>query len=95
MHFLLYREVPLKLFEKSLKTILEEVHFIVNLYNPSSPSRTTSKTLPSSRHMKNSLSVYLFLYSRQYQGKSEEFDNQGMKETRAFRRYSFFVTKNQ
>ena len=37
------------------------------------------------RHFDNSLSVYLFLDFELQLGKSEKFNNQGMKENRAFR----------
>ena len=37
------------------------------------------------RHIGNSVSVYLFLESEPLLGKSEEFNNQGMKENGAFR----------
>ena len=46
-----------------------------------------------SRHFDNSLSVYLFLTFERQLGKSEKFNNQGMKEDRGFR--NFFITNKQ
>ena len=72
----------LKVLGKPLKTVLGEVHFIVNLYSSPYlpvPQVNTfplgksfvllppSKTSPSSRHINNSLSVYLFLESELFQ----------------------------
>ena len=45
------------------------------------------------RHFDNSLSVYLFLESEPWLDKSEKFNNQGMKESKAFR--IPFITKKQ
>ena len=45
------------------------------------------------RHFDNSPSVYLFLKYEPQLGKSEKFNNQGMKENRAFR--ILFITKKQ
>ena len=45
------------------------------------------------RHFDNSLSVYLFLEFEPELGKSEKFNNQGMKEKKAFR--IPVITKNQ
>ena len=45
------------------------------------------------RHIDKSLSVYFFLEFEPLLGKSEEFNNQEMKEIRAFR--IFFITKKQ
>ena len=58
-------------------------------------SMTTFKTRP--RHIKNSLSVYLFLDSEPQLGKSKESNNQGMKlqVKRAFKSYSFLLIKIQ
>ena len=102
----------IKVLEKSLKTILDKVHFIVNLYSfpvPSShpgkpfflqishftpPTHINFQTSPTSKHINNSLSVYLFLGSKPCLGKSEELNNQGMKENRAFGSYYFFTKKS-
>ena len=66
----------LKVLEKSLKTVLDEVYFIVNMYSfrlthgppgksflPSFVPLTLFQNCPSSRHISNSLSVYFFLNS--------------------------------
>ena len=45
------------------------------------------------KHFGNSLSVYLFLEFEPELGKSEKFNNQGMKENKAFR--IPFITKKQ
>ena len=45
------------------------------------------------RHFDDSLSVYLFLEFEPQLGKSEKFNNQGMKENKAFR--VPFITKKQ
>ena len=45
------------------------------------------------RHFDSSLSVYLFLEFEPQLGKSEKFNNQGMKENKAFR--IPFITKKQ
>ena len=45
------------------------------------------------RHFDNSLSVYLFLEFESQLGKSEKFNNQGIKEKKAFR--IPFITKKQ
>ena len=44
-------------------------------------------------HFDNGLSVYLFLEFEPQLGKSEKFNNQGMKENKAFG--IAFITKNQ
>ena len=49
----------------------------------------------SSRHMRNSLSVYLFLNSEPQPGKSKESNNQGLKVNRDIKCYIlFFPSKN-
>ena len=45
------------------------------------------------RHFDNNISVYLFLEFEPWLGKSEKFNNQGMKENEAFR--IPFITKKQ
>ena len=66
-------EGTLKVLGKSLKTVLDEVHFIVNLYScpqgkpfrPHLLAPSQGEQLPKShtlsRHIDNSLSVFIFL----------------------------------
>ena len=71
----------LKVLAESLKSIFDEVHFIVNLHSfhlppalfrqscppriqtfvPHPPRQNNFQNFPPSRHISNSLSVYLFL----------------------------------
>ena len=85
---------------------LGKVYFVVNLYSFPLPylqgksfdlltGRTAFKT-PPSRHISNSrLSVYLFLKSEPELGKSEEFNNHGIKENKTYKSYSFLSPKKQ
>ena len=58
---------------------------------PHSPRQNNTPNLLSSRHIRNSLSVYLFLNSEPQLGKSKEFNNQGLKVNRNFKCYILFL----
>ena len=66
----------------------------------SESKRVSGGTLPPigrrvllTKHFDNSLSVYIFLEFEPQFGKSEKFNNQGMKENKTFR--ILFITKEQ
>ena len=88
---------------ESLKTTFDEAHVIVNLHNFLQSLARQAEQLPkllSSRHIRNSLSVYLFVNSEPQLGKSKEFNNQGLKVNRNFKCYILFlpskkITKNR
>ena len=61
---------------------------------PPFPQAEQLPKLLLSRHIKNSLSEYLFLNSEPYLGKSEEFNNQGLKVNRNLNAILFFLSKS-
>ena len=59
------------------------------------PKQNKFENSPSSRHINNSLNVYLFLDSEPQRGKSEEFNNQGTKEVELLEAIPFLSSKKQ
>ena len=71
----------------------EELSLMTLKYDQNGTLPPIERKVLLTKHFDNSLSVYLFLEFEPKLGKSEKFNNQGMKENKAFR--IPFITKKQ